>query len=150
MHGTSQAAPATAGLILLMQEYHQNLTRTSLSDPGELPTVDNLEVWLRRSGIPVLDGDDEDDNVTNTGKTFRRIDAVGALNTITLQIKNELVTQEAPRVEALLKSLSSRAFNPACSSRQGKRQPASEDGQAEGGGEVNVGPSAPPSVLPPD
>ena len=40
------------------------------------------------------DGDDEEDNVQNTGKVFRRIDAVQALNAITNQIQNELVNEK--------------------------------------------------------
>lgn len=112
MHGTSQAAPAVAGLILLMQEYHRNLTSPSPGTPGELPTVDDLEVWLRRSGVPVVDGDDEDDNVTNTNKTFRRIDAVAALNAITAQLQNDLVTQAQPRVESISRSLKFQSLQP--------------------------------------
>jgi hypothetical protein len=89
-HGTSQAAPAIAGVILLMQEYHRNLTRTSEGDPGVLPSVDDLERWIRRGSVPAFDGDDENDNVVNTNETFLRIDAVLALDAITQQFRNEL------------------------------------------------------------
>jgi subtilisin family serine protease len=71
-HGTSQAAPTTAGVILLMQELHQRVT-------GELPLVDDLERWLREGGVSMNDGDDEQDNVDNTGLNFIRLDALGAL-----------------------------------------------------------------------
>ncbi len=92
-HGTSQAAPAIAGIILLMQEYHRNLTRTSATDEGVLPSVDDLERWLRRGSVPIVDGDDEDDNVTNTNKTFRRVDAVLALSSVSAHVANELVKE---------------------------------------------------------
>jgi subtilisin family serine protease len=72
-HGTSQAAPVTAGIILLLQEFYQR-------HAGELPTVDQLTSWLRRGGVSIRDGDDEDDNVQHTNLTFLRLDAVRALN----------------------------------------------------------------------
>ncbi len=62
-HGTSQATPVTAGLILLMQEFYWRAT-------GELPTVDDLILWLRRGGVTIHDGDDEDDNVEHTKLGF--------------------------------------------------------------------------------
>ena len=74
-HGTSQAAPVTAGIILLMQEFYKRYA-------GELPKVNDLIVWLRRGGVPILDGDDEDDNVQHTHLTFLRLDAVHALTAV--------------------------------------------------------------------
>lgn len=71
-HGTSQATPVIAGAILLMQEYHFKLTNT-------LPSVKNLETWLRNGGVTINDGDDEADNVTNTGLNFIRVDVVNSL-----------------------------------------------------------------------
>jgi len=73
MHGTSQATPVVAGVILLLQQYYKQAT-------GSLPTVDQLESWMRASAVTLVDGDDEDDNVTNTGLSFPRIDALAALN----------------------------------------------------------------------
>ncbi len=71
-HGTSQATPVTVGIILLLQEYYQHTT-------GELPTVNRIINWLRRGGVRIHDGDDENDNVQHTGLTFLRLDAVRAL-----------------------------------------------------------------------
>jgi subtilisin family serine protease len=104
-HGTSQAAPCIAGLIILMQEYHLRLTARSTSEPGVLPSVDDLETWLRRGSVPITDGDDEDDNVTNTGKVFRRVDAVLALSALENALRNEQLLAgtdfaSLPRVEA--------------------------------------------------
>lgn len=83
-HGTSQATPVTAGLILLMQEFYK---RTE----GEMPEVDDLVKWLRRGAVSIFDGDDEDDNVKHTNKTFLRADAMSALDSVRRQIqKNAL------------------------------------------------------------
>ena len=95
MHGTSQATPVVAGLVLLAQQYHKNRT-------GQLPTIDQLEGWLRRTSSTIVDGDDEDDNVTNTGKTYFFADAVdtfqGMVNdigTIPVQGGNVVVSYNA-------------------------------------------------------
>jgi subtilisin family serine protease len=83
-HGTSQATPVTAGLILLMQEFYNRVE-------GEMPEVDDLVKWLRRGGVSIRDGDDEDDNVKHTGKTFLRADAMSAMDAVRRQIqKNAL------------------------------------------------------------
>jgi subtilisin family serine protease len=74
-HGTSQAAPVTAGLILLVQAFYQRVT-------GELPSVDDVVTWLRRGGITIHDGDDEDDNVKHTDLDFIRVDALSALDAV--------------------------------------------------------------------
>ncbi len=73
-HGTSQASPTAAGLVLLAQQYVQKRT-------GQLPTVDQLEKWLRTATVRTVqtDGDNEDDNVTNTGLQFASGDAVDML-----------------------------------------------------------------------
>lgn len=74
-HGTSQASPCLAGVALLMQNYH--LKRT-----GEMPSVDEIEAWMRASSLGINDGDDENDNVTNTGLNYPLIDALAALNRV--------------------------------------------------------------------
>lgn len=78
-HGTSQATPMVAGVILLIQDYYKRTT-------GALPTVDQLEKWLRASAKTINDGDDENDNVTNTGLNFLRIDALAALQAAEAEI----------------------------------------------------------------
>lgn len=72
-HGTSQATPVTAGIILLLQEFYKR-------HAGRMPTVDQLTNWLRSGGVIIRDGDDEDDNVQHTNLNFLRVDAVRALN----------------------------------------------------------------------
>ncbi|MGK7956590.1 MAG: S8 family serine peptidase [Crocosphaera sp.] len=65
--GTSQAAPHIAGIAALaqqlaMQELGRKLTPTEFAD------------LLRDTGVTITDGDDEDDNVINTGLDFKRVD----------------------------------------------------------------------------
>lgn len=79
-HGTSQATPVTVGVILLLQEYYQRYA-------GELPTVNQITNWLRRGGVPIVDGDDEHDNVKHTNLTFLRLDAMQALEAAQRELK---------------------------------------------------------------
>jgi subtilisin family serine protease len=83
-HGTSQAAPATAGVILLLQHLYQK------HHPDELPEVSKLEAWLLTGGL-VNDGDDEDDNVTNTGLDYFRLDAMAALSAANSELRADLI-----------------------------------------------------------
>jgi hypothetical protein len=71
-HGTGYATAMVSGVILLLQDYYLSVTET-------MPTVDQLERWLRAGAVSVLDGDDEDDNVNNTQLIFPRVDALAAL-----------------------------------------------------------------------
>ncbi len=87
--GTSQAAPVVAGVILLMQQFHLRLT-------GRLPTVDQLVEWMRRGGVDINDGDDEDDNVGHTGLDFPRISAFGALEAIRRELQKAMAFSGQP------------------------------------------------------
>jgi subtilisin family serine protease len=75
MHGTSQASPVTAGACLLYQQHYLNVT-------GSLPSVDTIEKAFRDTAVIINDGDDEDDNVVNTGLNYPRVDVYAALDTI--------------------------------------------------------------------
>lgn len=88
-HGTSQAAPVTAGVILLMQEYYFRTTT-------ELPTVDQIESWLRDGGETITDGDDEDDNVEHSQKKYIRLDALGAMQAVNRELRLKLLQQKVP------------------------------------------------------
>ena len=78
--GTSQAAPVIAGVLVLMQQLYRRKT-------GRLPEVADLVDWLRRSGATILDGDDENDNVKNSNLTYRRVDALAALDLMSRQLE---------------------------------------------------------------
>lgn len=90
--GTSQATPVIAGAILLMQEYYQKLT-------GTLPSVDELEIYLRAGGVIINDGDDEQDNVQNTGLDFIRVNVSGALDNITRRLQKVTFEKAKPLAE---------------------------------------------------
>ena len=83
-HGTSQATPVVAGLILLMQEFYQRAT-------GELPEVSDLITWLQRGGMPIHDGDDENDNVQHTGLNYLRADALSALDAVRRELQKRML-----------------------------------------------------------
>jgi hypothetical protein len=76
-HGTSQATPVVAGLCVLLQQH-------ALKRTGQLPTVAQLEKWLAATtpatANTIFDGDDEDDNVTNTLKNYIMADAIEMIN----------------------------------------------------------------------
>ncbi|MFD4443839.1 S8 family serine peptidase [Nocardia sp. NPDC058519] len=71
-HGTSQATPVVAGVVLLIQQFHLRVA-------GTMPSVAQVRKWLLAGAVPIVDGDDEHDNVVHTGQTFSRISAFGAL-----------------------------------------------------------------------
>ena len=66
-HGTSQAAPHVAGIVALLQQ---------LADQELGRTLEVTEVYdlIKDTSVLINDGDDEDDNVVNTGLDFQRID----------------------------------------------------------------------------
>lgn len=78
----------TAGIILLMQHLHRNLT-------GELAEVDRLVELMHRGGVEIHDGDDESDNVDHTNQDFIRIDAMGSLDALTRSLQKDLLESEA-------------------------------------------------------
>lgn len=96
-HGTSQASPVTAGVILLLQEYYQRVAKSlALKYPATfkapfLPPVSLLVQCLREGGVIIKDGDDEDDNVTNTGLSFIRLDALLALRRMSRYFRRYLL-----------------------------------------------------------
>jgi subtilisin family serine protease len=91
-HGTSQATPVVTGVILLMQEYYLRLT-------GSLPSINELVVFLGAGGVRINDGDDEQDNVINTGLNFVRVDVIGALENITRRLEKVVFEEHKPLEE---------------------------------------------------
>ena len=69
MHGTSQAAPHIAGIIALAQQLADQ-------ELGRKLTYDEIAQLLASTGDTIIDGDDEDDNVTNTGLAFQRVNVL--------------------------------------------------------------------------
>jgi subtilisin family serine protease len=87
--GTSQATPVVVGVILLLQEYHLRLTNS-------LPSIDDIEAYLRAGGVVINDGDDELDNVVNTGLNFIRVDVMGALENVTRRLQKAIFDEQKP------------------------------------------------------
>lgn len=74
--GTSMATPVVAGAAVLV---HQAL---DAAGRGNLANQDQILSILRANGVTVVDGDDENDNVTNTGLSFKRIDVLSAVQSL--------------------------------------------------------------------
>ena len=66
-HGTSQAAPHIGGIAVLAQQM-------AVQSLGRRLTMAEFDTLLNTTGVIVNDGDDENDNVTNTGLNFPRVD----------------------------------------------------------------------------
>ena len=73
--GTSQAAPHVAGAVALLQE-------ASLQFGGRLLTTAEVRQILRTTADPIVDGDDEDDNVSNTNGTYFRLNIYNAISEV--------------------------------------------------------------------
>ncbi|HMP05491.1 MAG TPA: CARDB domain-containing protein, partial [Lacipirellulaceae bacterium] len=73
--GTSMATPQVAGAAALAQQLSQQVN-------GRRLTQSEFAELLRITGVPIFDGDDEDDNVVNTIAEYRRIDMLALANAI--------------------------------------------------------------------
>ncbi|MCU0624720.1 MAG: S8 family serine peptidase, partial [Gemmatimonadaceae bacterium] len=67
MQGTSQAAAFVSGTAAIAQQ-------VAMETLGRRLTTGEFATLLRTTGASIVDGDDENDNVTNTGATFGRVD----------------------------------------------------------------------------
>jgi subtilisin family serine protease len=76
MAGTSMASPVIAGAAALL---HQALDGVGKSN---LANQDGILGLMKSTGVRVVDGDDENDNVANTGLAFQRLNLAAALNAI--------------------------------------------------------------------
>ena len=68
-HGASQATAHISGIAVLAQQLAQQELGRKLT-PTEFANL------LKQTGVTINDGDDEDDNVTNTGLNFKRVDVL--------------------------------------------------------------------------
>ncbi len=67
MHGTSQASPHISGVAVLAQQL-------AVQELGRRLSVAEFSALLQSTGVTIIDGDDENDNVVNTGLPFTRVD----------------------------------------------------------------------------
>lgn len=87
MAGTSMAAPVVAGAAVLL---HQALDAQHLA--ANQAAILQL---LRSSGATVMDGDDENDNVANSGLSFPRLDVANALHSVAGPVGDAAPTLQA-------------------------------------------------------
>lgn len=73
--GTSFAAPYVSGAVAILQQ-------AALEISGSRLSVGVLQDILFETAVTIVDGDDEDDDVANTGASFPRIDILAALEEI--------------------------------------------------------------------
>jgi FG-GAP-like repeat/Subtilase family/Protein of unknown function (DUF1573) len=73
--GTSQAAPHITGIVALAQQLAQQQIHRKLT-PVEFRSL------LQSTAATIVDGDDEDDNVVNTGASYHRVDVYALANAI--------------------------------------------------------------------
>jgi subtilisin family serine protease len=86
--GTSMAAPQVTGVTALAQQ-------VAVAHLGRLLTVSEIRSLLASTGRAVYDGDDENDNVPNSGRVYRRLD-VHALAEAILLLPRGTGTTPAP------------------------------------------------------
>jgi subtilisin family serine protease len=89
MAGTSMAAPVVAGSAVLIR---QAMDAYGLSPAVKQAFILNL---MKSTGASLIDGDDENDNVVNTGLAFKRIDVYAAISTLAV------ASNRAPEVAAI-------------------------------------------------
>jgi subtilisin family serine protease len=90
LQGTSQAAAHVTGAIALAQQL-------AVRELGRRLSVSELENLLASTGKSIIDGDDERDNVENTGLTFKRID-INALGEAILSMESNNSPASANKV----------------------------------------------------
>lgn len=76
MGGTSQATAVITGSAVLI---HEALDQTGKAAQANQANI--LQI-MKSTGVTVIDGDDENDNVANTGLTFKRVNLKAALDSI--------------------------------------------------------------------
>ncbi|MDJ1168757.1 S8 family serine peptidase [Roseofilum sp. BLCC_M154] len=86
--GTSQAAPHVAGMAVLAQQL-------AMQTLGRKLTPAEFEQMLKETGDPIFDGDDEDDNVTNTDTWYKRANMFALAEAI-VQLPSSIPLQANP------------------------------------------------------
>jgi hypothetical protein len=73
--GTSMATPHIAGIAAIMQEL-------AMQETGQRLSQAEFAALINHTGVPIYDGDDENDNVANTQEWYRRVDVLALANAI--------------------------------------------------------------------
>jgi hypothetical protein len=75
MAGTSMASPEVAGMVVLAQQLADQ-------ELGRRLSFTEIKSLIHSTGTPIVDGDNENDTVVNTGATYYRIDMMALANAI--------------------------------------------------------------------
>jgi subtilisin family serine protease len=105
--GTSQATPHVAAAAALAQQL-------AMRDLGRRLTFVEFTNLLRTTGTSIIDGDDENDNVTNTGATFKRLDLLSlaaAIEQMAVDASPQSVAAQAVEGQSVSLSLPSTNSN---------------------------------------
>ncbi len=88
MQGTSQASPVIAGVAVLADQIATRMI-------GRKLTVAEFRSMIVSTGVTIVDGDNETDNVRNTGRSFKRVDAYALADAVA-----RLGARSAPKAAA--------------------------------------------------
>ncbi|MEG3839354.1 S8 family serine peptidase, partial [Microcoleus sp. herbarium14] len=100
LHGASQATAHIAGIAVLAQQLAQK-------ELGRRLTPKEFAKLLKQTGVTINDGDDENDNVTNTGLNFKRVDVLA----LGQAIAGGGVVQNRPPEKKITLASSNKEFN---------------------------------------
>ena len=106
-HGTSQAAAHVTATVALIQQLAEQ-------EIGRRLTVTELRDLMSDTGTAVVDGDDEDDNVTNTGLTFQRLDVFDMAEEMLVRGQSmyfDFGTASSPRAEGYIAVTEATTYN---------------------------------------
>ncbi|MSU77348.1 MAG: hypothetical protein EXS16_04540 [Gemmataceae bacterium] len=93
MAGTSMASPVAAGAAAII---HQAMDAKNLT-----ANQDTILALMKKTGATVADGDDENDNVVNTGLSFKRLNLGAALADLGPTTPPPAPTNSAPVLQAI-------------------------------------------------
>ncbi|MEX0712006.1 MAG: S8 family serine peptidase, partial [Pirellulales bacterium] len=74
--GTSMAAPLVAGAAVLVHQALDARGQGASANQAQILTI------MRATGVTLVDGDDENDNVINTGLRYQRLDVLAAIRSL--------------------------------------------------------------------
>jgi hypothetical protein len=96
------AAPVVAGSAVLV--------RQALEQAGRSATQADILAAMRATGAVVVDGDDENDNVSNTGLSFKRLDLYAALRSIASTVVSNVPPTLSPIPNLTLQAGTSQSY----------------------------------------
>jgi|GEM_PF-2264736 len=102
--GTSMATPVIAGAAALLHQAAIETGQEGLANQSSLLSL------MQSTGVDVIDGDDEDDNVENSGLTFKRLDLLAAMTSLVGESAPENSAPSIDEISNQLQSIGTGAF----------------------------------------